>query len=65
MVRAWHGQIRDDHVGAKPLGRVDEHVAITHRADDIEVVLAQEGSQAFGDDRLVVGEEDVGSARHA
>jgi hypothetical protein len=40
-------------------------VAITHRADDIEVVLAQEGSQAFGDDRLVVGEEDVGSARHA
>ena len=33
-----HGEVRDDHVGAKPLGGVDQLVAVAHRADDVEVV---------------------------
>ena len=34
-----HGEVRDDHVGAKPLGGLDEQFAVAHRADDVEVVL--------------------------
>ena len=62
--QARHRQIRDDHVGAKPLGRVDERVAIAHRADDLEVVLRQQRSQPLGDDGVVVRDEDSGSAHH-
>ena len=53
-----HGEIRDDHVRAKPLGRVDEQRAVAHRADDFEAVVLEQSGQALLDDRVVVGEQD-------
>ncbi len=56
-----HGEVRDDHVGAKPLGRFDQQLAVAHRADDVEVVISEQSGEAFRDDRVVVGEQDGGS----
>ena len=60
-----HGEVRDDHVGAKPLGCLDEQVAVAHRADDVEVVFPEQPGQAFDDDGVVVGEEDGVSAHRS
>ena len=61
--QARHRQVGDDHVRPQPPRRLDELLAVAHRADDVEVVLLEQADEAFLDDRVVVGDEDGGTAR--
>ena len=58
-----HREVGDDHVGSKPLGRLDEEVSVADRADDVEIVLSEQSGQALRDEHVVVGEKD-GVAMH-
>jgi hypothetical protein len=60
---ARHGEVGHDHVRAKPLGSVDEQVAVTDGTDDIDVVLCEQSGQAFGDDRVVVSQDGISAHR--
>ena len=61
----WHREVGDDDVGAKPRGGVDQTLAVANRADHLEVGLSQYSRQAVGDNRVIVSQEDGGSAGHA
>ncbi len=57
-VHDGHRDIEHDHVRRQPSGRVEQHLSIPDRADDIEVRLemTDDGREEF---RVVIGQQDA------
>src|SRR5260370_36554175 len=61
-VEQRHGHVGDDQIGLELLGGFHHGASIRHYAYDLEIML-QDTTQAFGDDRMVIGQQH-GSALH-
>ena len=53
----WHRNVRDNDVGTQFLGGVDHRAAVADYSDKFELVF-QQASQPFGDDRVIISQQD-------